>query len=100
MQFTEMFLAELDREARGTRKVLERVPEGRGDWKPHPKSMNLGAVLQLSISRYSWPQRGLATGVSSGQAEHFVDELILTPHISPAHPSNLPLANMWIASYP
>ena len=30
--------------------------------------------------------------VSGGQAEHFVDELILTPHISPAHPSNLPLA--------
>ena len=35
---------------------------------------------------------------SGGQAEHFVDDLILTPHISPAHPSNvLSLRNMWIA---
>jgi hypothetical protein len=30
--------------------------------------------------------------VSGGQSEHFVDEMILTPYISPAHPSNLPLA--------
>ncbi len=28
----------------------------------------------------------------SGQFEHFVDELILTPNISPAHPSNLSLS--------
>src|ERR1022692_1425028 len=27
-----------------------------------------------------------------GQFEHFVDELILTPNISPAHPSNLSLS--------
>ncbi len=32
------------------------------------------------------------TTVSGGEAEHLVDELILTPHISPAHPSNLSLA--------
>ena len=30
-------------------------------------------------------------GVSGGHFEHFVDELILTPNISPAHPSNLSL---------
>jgi hypothetical protein len=39
--------------------------------------------------------------VSGGQAEHFVDELILTSHIiSPAHPPNLPIAQHVIASYP
>jgi len=34
----------------------------------------------------------VAARVSSGQSEHPVDELILTPHIGSAHPSNLPLA--------
>jgi hypothetical protein len=40
MKITELLLAELDREAVGTRKALERVPEGKNDWKPHEKSMN------------------------------------------------------------
>ena len=34
----------------------------------------------------------VAARISSGQSEHPVDELILTPHIGSAHPSNLPLA--------
>jgi hypothetical protein len=32
---TELLLAELDREAVGILKTLERVPEGKNDWKPH-----------------------------------------------------------------
>ena len=39
---TELLLAEIEREAAGTRRALERVPEGREDWKPHEKSMPLG----------------------------------------------------------
>ena len=35
MKMTELFLAELEREAASTRRVLEPVPEGRNDWKPH-----------------------------------------------------------------
>jgi len=27
-----------------TRKILERIPEGKFDWQPHPKSMTLGAL--------------------------------------------------------
>jgi len=34
MKITELLLEELDREAEGIRKSLERVPEGRNDWKP------------------------------------------------------------------
>ena len=33
----------------------------------------------------------MAAGVSGGQSEQLVDELILTPNIRPAHPSNLSL---------
>lgn len=40
----EALVAELDQEARGTRRVLERVPEGMLGWRPHPKSMSLGQL--------------------------------------------------------
>ena len=47
MKMTELFLAELDREAAGTRNALQRVPEGHYDWKPHEKSMPLGYLATL-----------------------------------------------------
>ena len=35
---------DLDRELEATRRVLERVPDGQFDWKPHGKSMSLGQI--------------------------------------------------------
>lgn len=35
---------ELAQEAHSTRRVLERVPEGQFDWRPHVKSMSLGQL--------------------------------------------------------
>src|SRR4051812_19876419 len=40
-----LFQKELEREAIATRKMLAAVPEGKWDWMPHPKSMNM---LQLT----------------------------------------------------
>ena len=54
MKMNEMLLAQLEREAPGTRKALERVPEGKNDWKPHPKSMPLGRLAGLVASMPSW----------------------------------------------
>src|SRR5882672_9997184 len=54
MKMTDLFLGELEREAAVTRRALERVPEGRYDWKPHPKSMALGTLAQLCASMPSW----------------------------------------------
>jgi len=54
MKMTEMFLAQLEREAPGTRSALERVPAGRSDWKPHEKSMPLGTLASLVASMPSW----------------------------------------------
>jgi uncharacterized damage-inducible protein DinB len=42
MPMSDAILAEFTHEAVGTRKTLERVPEGRNDWRPHPKSTALG----------------------------------------------------------
>ena len=54
MKLTELFLGELDREAPLTRRVLERVPEGRNEWKPHEKSMPLGRLAALVAGMPSW----------------------------------------------
>lgn len=40
--------------AAGTRKALERVPDGRFDWKPHEKSMSLGRLARLVASMPAW----------------------------------------------
>jgi len=54
MNLTQLFLEELDREAKRTRRALEQVPTGRDDWKPHPKSMPLGRLAGLVASMPSW----------------------------------------------
>ena len=54
MRMTDLFLAQLEREAFVTRLALERVPEGHRDWKPHPKSMPLGYLSELVAKLPSW----------------------------------------------
>jgi uncharacterized damage-inducible protein DinB len=54
MTLTQMFIAELEREAPRTKRVLEQVPTGRDDWKPHPKSMPLARLAGLVASMPSW----------------------------------------------
>jgi uncharacterized damage-inducible protein DinB len=43
-------LAELERELRTTRRHLERIPSGRFDWRPHPKSTAVGALASHLVS--------------------------------------------------
>ena len=44
MTMADALLPEFDHEMATTRKVLERVPDGRFAWKPHDKSMTLGRL--------------------------------------------------------
>src|SRR5215510_2096637 len=44
MPLNQTILPEFDHEMSNTRKSLERVPEGKFDWKPHAKSMTLGGL--------------------------------------------------------
>jgi len=48
------FLGQLDRETPSTRRLLERVPEGRAAWKPHDKSMPLGYLSAMVATMPAW----------------------------------------------
>ena len=44
MTIATTLLQELEQEAQTTRRVLERIPDGRMAWQPHEKSMTLGQL--------------------------------------------------------
>ncbi len=44
MAMIDAMLMEMEQEAQATRRLLERVPEGKLSWKPHPKSFSLGQI--------------------------------------------------------
>ena len=44
MPISQTLLPEFDQEMANTRKLLERVPDGKFDYKPHEKSMTLGRL--------------------------------------------------------
>ena len=70
MKNTELFLAQLEREAPISRRTLERVPEGKADYKPHEKSMPLGYLSNLVANMPAWIEMALT-----------LDELDLNPRL-------------------
>jgi uncharacterized damage-inducible protein DinB len=54
MQRNEVLLMEFEREADKTRKMLERVPLEKSDWKPHEKSFTLGRLASHVAELSSW----------------------------------------------
>jgi uncharacterized damage-inducible protein DinB len=44
MAMIDAMLAELEQESHTTRRLLERVPEDRLSWRPHPRSFSLGQI--------------------------------------------------------
>src|SRR5262252_1268387 len=42
MSLGQMMLSEFDQEMQNTRKVLERIPDEKWNWKPHDKSGTVG----------------------------------------------------------
>jgi uncharacterized damage-inducible protein DinB len=49
----DALVPEFDHEMVTTRKLLERVPEDKFDWKPHAKSMTLGG-LATHVANIVW----------------------------------------------
>src|SRR6267378_1639263 len=60
MRIADSILMELDQEAQTTKRVLDRIPEDKLAWKPHPKSFSLG---QLALHIASVPGSVAAAAV-------------------------------------
>ena len=69
MPIADMLISELEREAKTTRRVLERVPDDKLTWKPHVKSMTLGR-LALHVATIPGSISGMAR-LDSYDVENF-----------------------------
>ena len=54
MKITDALLPEFDQEMTNTRKTLERVPDDKLDWKPHPKSFAMGSLATHIVNMLGW----------------------------------------------
>jgi len=54
MAIVDSLLPEFDHEMANTRKVLERVPDDRLGWRPHPKSFTMGELATHVARLPTW----------------------------------------------
>lgn len=54
MGLREAWLADYDHEMASTRRLLERLPEDRLEWAPHPKSMTLAGLATHVSNLSNW----------------------------------------------
>lgn len=54
MTLSQSPIPEFELEMTTTRRLLERVPSDKGEWKPHPKSFALGHLAQLVAWMPGW----------------------------------------------
>ena len=77
MSISQMLLPEFDQEMANTRKMLERVPEGKNDYKPHEKSMPLGNLAGHLADLPGWATMTITTEVLNfepGQYKPFIPQ--------------------------
>jgi uncharacterized damage-inducible protein DinB len=81
MTIAETMLPEFDQEMTTTRRLLERVPSEKGEWKPHPKSFALGHLAQLVAWMPGWMTHTLRQSeldlASAGQYSYETTETLL-----------------------
>ena len=77
----EQFWLELEREAKPARRLLERIPSDRLDWRPHPNSRTLGDL--------AWHMASIPL-VVSGMVQGTTAER--TAVIWPTQPRDMPAA--------
>jgi uncharacterized damage-inducible protein DinB len=61
MSIAETLFPEFDQEMKTTRRLLERVPTDKGQWKPHEKSFSIGHLAQLVSWMPGWIASTLKT---------------------------------------
>ena len=74
MSIGQALLPEFDLEMATTRRLLERVPSDKAQWKPHPKSFPLGHLAQLVSMMPGWLTktiRGIDIDLAKAQGYSF-----------------------------
>jgi uncharacterized damage-inducible protein DinB len=107
MPIYEKLLPEFDEEMVTTRRVIERVPTDKGEWKPHPKSFALGHLTQLVATMPGWIARTLSeddmnlaggAGYSFQKTESLLeqfDKLVAQAHDAFARTSDADFEKTW-----
>ena len=75
-KFIQSLLKEMENEAQTTRKMLERVPEDKFDWKPHPKSGTLKWLATHVAELPGWVEMTLTTNELDFAANPYKQEPI------------------------
>ncbi len=76
MRLVDTLLMEIEQEGQTTKRVLERIPEDKLSFKPHPKSFSLGqlglhiASVPGSISAAAVPDSWEAPGFSQAEPKN------------------------------
>lgn len=75
MSLVDCILTEIDQEAQTTKRVLDRIPEDKLAWKPHPKAFSLGqlalhvASVPGSVAAFAVPDSMEAPNFSQPEAK-------------------------------
>ncbi len=61
MEIIPLLVKEMEQEAQTTRKMLERVPNDKYDWKPHEKSMTIKRLATHVAELPGWVKMAFTT---------------------------------------
>src|SRR5687767_3830579 len=99
MTIAETLIAELEQEAHATRRVLERVPQAKLSWKPHPKSMSLGQ-LALHVAQCPGNVAALSMNDTIPEPPTFVQaEATTSAELGPALAASLAQAKQILSGF-
>ncbi len=86
MQLNQLLLAELEREAASTRKLLALVPADQLGWKPHEKSFTIGRLASHVAELPHWVNRAL-------NSDEF--DMLANKYAAPVYETNEELAELF-----
>lgn len=78
MALADALLPEFDHETGVTRRLLERLPDGRFAWKPHDKSMSLGRLSAHLGEVLAWLPRTVAETEVNYDSSHYQPKVFET----------------------
>jgi uncharacterized damage-inducible protein DinB len=76
MNIIELLLKELDVEVANTRKMLERIPNDKYDWQPHPKSMTVRRLAAHIADLPNWIAMTLTTSELDFATSDWKEEVV------------------------